>query len=63
MIHIEIEIGKDVMITTGKYTSFIATIKKISECGRFAYVNLDMTPEREIKKLRFKIENLIRYRH
>lgn len=61
MSDLKYNIGRDVMLMTGKYTSYIATLKSVSNCGMFAYVELDLSPERIIRKLRFRINNVMLY--
>lgn len=55
--------GDSVMIHSGMYTSYIAVFVKHSECGKFAYVDLDLSPTPKIKRIRLKAENVSRYHH
>lgn len=53
--------GDGVMIHSGKYTSYFATFLKYSDCGRFAYVNVDLSPEPVVRKLRLLKGNIGRW--
>ena len=53
--------GDSVMIHSGKYISYIAQFERVSKCGLFAIVKLDLNPKRIIRTLRFRVDNISAY--
>lgn len=53
--------GDSVMVYSGKYESYLAKFLKYSDCGRFVYVEVDLSPEPVTRKLRLLRRNIGRW--
>jgi len=53
--------GDSVMIHSGKYTSYIAEFCEYSKCEKYATVNVDLSPEPVVRKIRLLASNLTPY--
>lgn len=59
----EYESGCSVFIYSGKYMSYIGNFVRMSQCGKFAFVDVDLSPESTVRRIRYKMCNISKYEY